>query len=183
MTGYPYQHPPEHMDSARLILRPAVIEDAGEVFDRVSGDAEVTRFLLWTAHRDAAETRRVLVEQLNSAERDRTWVITLRRNDDIIGLISCRRPLSHSVEVGYCLGRRWWDMGYMSEVIDLVLSELMADSAVFRVWATCHVDNARSARLLQRAGFVLESRLRRHAVYPTMGPDPHDSLLYARIMR
>lgn len=183
MSGYCYAHPAAHLEGPRLVLRPVVIEDAEEIFESVSGDPEVTRFLLWTAHPDAVETRRVLIKQLMSTENDRNWVITLRRTGHIVGLISCRRPASHSVEIGYCLGRRWWDMGYMAEAIKTVLDELAADPTVFRVWATCHVDNARSARLLQRAGFALEGRLRRHAVYPTMGTEPHDSLIYAKILR
>ena len=183
MSGYSYQRPPTHLAGPRLLLRPAVVEDADELFDRVAGDPEVTRFLLWSAHPDVAETRRVLSEQLIDAENERNWVITLRRNGGILGMISCRRPVSHSVEIGYCLGRRWWDMGYMSEAITLVLTELTADTSAFRVWATCHVDNSRSSRLLQRAGFASEGRLYRYAVFPTMGPDPQDSLLYARILR
>lgn len=171
------------MEGSRLLLRPPVVDDADEIFESVSGDPEVTRFLLWTAHPDAVETRRVLIGQLISTKNDRNWVITLRRTGDIVGLISCRRPVSHSVEIGYCLGRQWWNNGYMTEALRLVLTELAADPTVFRVWATCHVDNSRSARLLQRAGFSLEGRLRRHAVYPTMGPEPHDSLIYAKILR
>lgn len=183
MSGFSYQRPPTHLEGARLLLRPAVVEDAGEIFDGIARDREVTRFLLWTAHPDVVETRRVLIEQLISTKAERNWVITLRRSDEIVGLISCRRPVSYSVEIGYCLGRRWWDMGYMSEAIKLLLNQLVADPRVYRVWATCHVDNSRSSRLLERAGFTLEGRLRRHAVYPTMGPDPHDSLLYAKILR
>ncbi len=182
MNGYSYAQPPTHLDGPRLLLRPPVASDADQIFESVSGDPEVTRFLLWTAHPDAVETRRVLIEQLMSTKKERNWVIALRTGD-IVGLISCRRPVGHSVEIGYCLGRQWWNRGYMSEAIKLVLTELAADPSVYRVWATCHVDNSRSSRLLQRAGFALEGRLRRHAVYPTMGPDPHDSLLYARILR
>ena len=33
------------------------------------------------------------------------------------------------------------------------------------------------------AGFLLEGRLARHAVYPTIGPEPCDSLLYAKALR
>lgn len=93
MSGYSYERPPTHLDGPRLLLRPAVIEDADEIFESVSGDPEVTRFLLWSAHPDAIETRRVLIEQLISTKNDRNWVITLRHTGDIVGLISCRRPV------------------------------------------------------------------------------------------
>jgi len=160
-----------------------MLEDAGALFQRVARDPEVTKYLLWTPHPDVAATRRVITEKLNIADDDRTWAITLRNSEDVIGLTSCRRPLPHSVEIGYCIGRRWWGKGYMPEVLDMLTTALQADRDVYRVWATCHVDNERSTRVLERAGFVMEGRLARHAVYPTMGPEPQDSLLYAKALR
>jgi RimJ/RimL family protein N-acetyltransferase len=65
----------------------------------------------------------------------------------------------------------------------MLVAALDADGDVNRVWATCNVDNDRSARLLQRAGFLLEARLSRHAVYPNLGAEPRDSLLYAKALR
>ena len=176
-------HPPDHIVGARLLLRPPNLDDAGAIFQRVARDPEVTKYLLWAPHPDVAATRRVITEKLNGSDDERTWVIELRHSGDVIGLASCRRPVPHSVEIGYCLGRRWWGKGLMSEVLDMLLAALDADRAVYRVWATCSVDNERSARLLERAGFVLEGRLARHAVYPTMGPEPQDSLLYAKVPR
>ena len=176
-------YPPDHIAGPRLLLRPPALDDAGALFQRVARDPEVTKYLLWTPHPDVAATRRVITEKLNISDDERTWAITLRHSGDVIGLTSCRRPVRHSVEIGYCIGRRWWGKGFMSEALTLLLAELAADPAVYRVWATCHVDNARSAQLLQRAGFALEGRLTRDAVYPTMGPEPHDSLLYAKILR
>ncbi|WP_373139366.1 GNAT family N-acetyltransferase [Mycobacterium marinum] len=175
--------PPRYLDSRRLLLRPPKLDDAGPIYKKIAKDPEVTRFLLWRAHRNVAETRRVLINQLSRSRYERNWVISLHGSGEIVGLISCRSDAPRSIEVGYCLGRQWWDMGFMSEALSLLLAGLPADAAGCRVWATCHVDNARSARLLQRAGFVLEARLCRHAVYPTMGPEPNDSLLYTRILR
>ena len=125
----------------------------------------------------------MIAEKLNATDEERTWAIELRHSGEVIGLTSCRRSAPESVEIGYCLGRRWWGKGLMSEVLDLLLTALEADRQVSRIWATCSVDNVRSARLLERAGFVLEGRLARHAVYPTIGPEPRDSLLYARTRR
>jgi len=177
------EYPPERIDGTRLVLRLPMLDDAGALFQRVARDPEVTKYLLWTPHPDVAATRRVITEKLNTADDMRTWAITLRHSDDVIGLTSCGRPVRHSVEIGYCIGRRWWGKGYMPEVLDLLMTALEADRDVYRVWGTCHVDNQRSARVLQRAGFVLEGRLARHAVYPTMGPEPQDSLLYAKALR
>jgi RimJ/RimL family protein N-acetyltransferase len=155
-------YPPGRIDGTRLVLRPPMLDDAGALFQRVARDPEVTKYLLWTPHPDVAATRRVITEKLNIADDDRTWAITLRNSDDVIGLTSCRRPVPHSV---------------------MLLTALQADRGVYRVWGTCHVDNERSARVLLRAGFALEGRLVRHAVYPTMGPEPQDSLLYAKALR
>ncbi|BBX95943.1 N-acetyltransferase [Mycobacterium lacus] len=165
-------HPPDHMTGPRLLLHPPRLDDADALYATVARDPEVTRYLLWTPHPDVAETRRVITELFNISDEERTWLIAPRDGDDVVGLISCRRRARHSVELGYCLGRTWWGMGFMSEALTLLLAELAADTEVYRVWATCHVDNERSAHLLQRSGFALEGRLNRYAVYPTMGPDP-----------
>jgi len=164
-------------------LRPPVLDDAGALFQRVARDPEVTKYLLWAPHRDVAATRRVIAEKMNVSDDERTWAIELKHSGEVIGLTSCRRPVPHSVEIGYCLGRRWWGKGFMSEVLGVVLDALEADRQVYRVWATCSPDNERSARLLASAGFVVEGRLARHAVYPTVGPEPQDSLLYAKVLR
>jgi len=176
-------YPPDRITGPRLVLRPPVLDDAGALFQRVARDPEVTRYLQWAPHPDVAATRRVITEKLNVGDDERTWAIELRHSGEVIGLASCRRPVPHSVEIGYCLGRRWWGKGLMAEALDMLLAALYADRRVYRVWATCSVENDRSARLLGRAGFVVEGRLTRHAVYPTMGPEPLDSLLYAKVLR
>jgi [ribosomal protein S5]-alanine N-acetyltransferase len=176
-------YPPDRIVGPRLVLRLPALADAGALFQRVARDRAVTKYLLWSPHPDVATTRRVIAEKLNASDDERTWAIELRHSGDVIGLTSCRRSAPESVEIGYCLGRKWWGKGLMSEVLDMLLSTLEADRALYRVWATCSVDNVRSARLLERAGFVLEGRLARHAVYPTMGPEPRDSLLYALTLR
>jgi RimJ/RimL family protein N-acetyltransferase len=91
--------------------------------------------------------------------------------------------MPYAAEIGYSLGRRWWGKGLMFEALDMLMSTLRADPDVYRVWATCHVDNERSVQLLERAEFVREGRLARHTIYPNLGPEPRDSLLYAQALR
>lgn len=175
--------PPDRISGPRLLLRLPTLDDAGALFQRVTRDPQVTKYLLWAPHPDVAATRRVITEKLNAGAHEKTWVIESQHRGEVIGLASCRRTAPHSVEVGYCLGRRWWGKGIMADVLEMLLAALEGDRAVYRVWATCHVNNERSGRLLEGAGFRLEGRLARHIVYPNLGLEPQDSLLYAKILR
>ncbi|MBV8928549.1 MAG: GNAT family N-acetyltransferase [Mycobacteriaceae bacterium] len=166
----------------RVLLRPPRLDDAEALFERIASDPEVTRYLSWIPHPDVTETRRVISELFNVGY-ERTWLVEIRESREVVGLCGWRRPVSHAVELGYCLARRWWGRGIMSEVLALLLDALQRDPAVFRVWAVCHVDNTRSARLLERAGLSLEGRLTRYGVFPNLGPEPRDTLLFAKALR
>ncbi|HWF68627.1 MAG TPA: GNAT family N-acetyltransferase, partial [Mycobacterium sp.] len=111
---------PERIAGPRLLLRPPVLDDAGALFQRIARDRQVTEYLLWTPHPDVAATRRVITERLNVEDHARTWVIALPHSDEIIGMISGRLSERHSVEIGYCIGRRWWGKGLMSEALDML---------------------------------------------------------------
>jgi [ribosomal protein S5]-alanine N-acetyltransferase len=174
---------PERIEGTRLLLRPPVVDDAGPLFQRVARDPQVTKYLLWTPHPNVEATRRVIAERMNADPHIRTWVIVLQHSDEIVGMISCARPLPYAAEIGYSVGRRYWGKGLTSEALAMVMDSLRADPDVYRVWAACHVDNERSIRLLERSELVCEGRLARHMVYPNLGPEPCDSLLYAKALR
>jgi RimJ/RimL family protein N-acetyltransferase len=167
---------------SRILLRPPTPADAEEIFASIASDPEVARFLSWRPHADVAETRRVISELFNVGD-DHTWVIALRDGGQIVGQIGYRRLQRHIVELGYCLATRWSGQGLVAEAVSVILQVLQQDSQLYRVQATCHVDNARSARVLEKCGLALEGRLVRHTVFPNLGPDPRDCLLYGRAMR
>ena len=166
----------------RIRLRPPRIEDAEELFASITSDPNVTRFLSWLPHPDVDETRRVIRELFNVGD-DHTWLFGLRDTDGIVGLVGYRRPQPHAADLGYCMAARWWGHGLMPEAVGLILQRLQADPQVYRLTATCHVENTRSARVLEKCGLSLEGRLVRHTVFPNLGPEPQDCLLYARAMR
>jgi [ribosomal protein S5]-alanine N-acetyltransferase len=165
----------------RVTLRAPRLDDADVLFERIASDPEVTRYLSWSPHPDVAETRRVINELFNVGD-ETTWLIEL---GDVgpVGLCGWRRPKSYSVELGYCLGRRWWGQRIMSEVLPLLIDEAQRDPAVYRVYAYCHVDNTVSARLLERGGLALEGRLVRYGLFPNLSTEPQDCLLFAKALR
>jgi len=166
----------------RILLRAPRVADAAVLFASVTSDPKVTEYLSWTPHPDVDETRRVIRELFNVGD-DHTWVVVLRDSGEVIGQLGYRRPQVHAAEMGYCLAVRWWGPGLMSEAIGVALLRLQLDPHLLRVTAAVHVDNARSARLLERSGFELQGRAVRHTVFPNLSLNPQDCLLYVRSMR
>lgn len=166
----------------RVMLRAPRLDDAEELFGSVACDPEVTRYMTWTPHPDVGETRRVITEFFNVGH-ERTWLIELRDTGEIVETCGFRPVRPHVMDFGYCLGRRWWGQRLIAEPVDLLLTEMDDDPSVCRISAICHVDNARSARVLQRAGLSFEGRLVRHTVFPNIGAEPQDVLLWAKAVR
>ena len=166
----------------RVRLRTPRVEDAEAMFTGLSSDPQVTRYLSWTPHPNVGETRRVITDVFDIGA-DSTWLIEWRDTGEFVGTCGWIRPRPNTVELGYCMGRRWWRQGIMSEVAEVLVEEARRDPTVYRVTAYCHVDNAGSAGVLRRCGLTLEGRLARYAVFPNLGPEPQDCLMYGKAVR
>jgi len=171
---------PEDFETERLRLRRPVLSDAESIFHAYAQDPEVTRYLVWRPHA-GIETTRVFVADCDarwSALSGFPYAITLKRSDDPIGMIDLR-PKGHRLEFGYVLARKYWGNGFMPEAIRAIVSASFGTKTIFRVEATCDVENKASARALEKAGLACEGTLRRYIVHPNLSPEPRDSLLYA----
>ncbi len=89
------------------------------------------------------------------------------------------RVAASAVNLGYALARRWWRHGFMTEALTPVVQWAVAQPSIYRVWATCDVDNLASARVLERVGMMREGVLRRWLVHPNVSDAPRDCLCYS----
>jgi RimJ/RimL family protein N-acetyltransferase len=83
-----------------------------------------------------------------------------------------------SAEMGYWLGEPFWGRGIMSEAVLAFTSYAFATFDLCRVYATVFEWNPASARILEKAGYVLEGRLRKSVIKDGR---TIDQLLYACI--
>lgn len=83
-----------------------------------------------------------------------------------------------SAEIGYWLGETFWGRGIMTEAVGAFTEWVAAEHALTRVYALPYAENSASAKVLERAGFTLEARMRRSAIKEGR---VLDQLLYARI--
>jgi len=83
-----------------------------------------------------------------------------------------------SAEIGYWLGEPFWNLGIMSEALTFVTGYAIENHALTRVYAVPFAWNVASHRILEHAGYQLESRMRRSAI---KDGEIIDQLLYAHV--
>jgi [ribosomal protein S5]-alanine N-acetyltransferase len=118
--------------------------------------------------RDELE-RSAFRERLSRYARERldgsghVYFIVLQDSNEVAGGITLghiKRGVAQSGVIGYWMGERFAGQGYMSEAVDVIKRHAFGPLALHRVEAACIPDNERSVRLLKKAGFELEGRLR-----------------------
>lgn len=149
------------IETNRLILRRFELSDAQAMFDNWASDGEVTKYLTWLAHADVSVTESVLSDWVSRYENVNRyhWVITLKENGlQPIGSIgACRWDENGEVpEIGYCMGKRWWHQGIMSEALGAVISFLFDRVGVERIVARHDVNNPHSGGVMRKCGMTFQ---------------------------
>jgi [ribosomal protein S5]-alanine N-acetyltransferase len=158
------------------------LDDASDIFARYAQDPIVTRYLTWQPH-DTVERTRAFLRRCVAGMADGTvlpWVLCEPPDDRPIGMLELR-PTGHRAEMGYVLARDHWGRGLMSEAARAVADWALVQPGIFRVWAVTDVDNAASARVLEKAGMQREGVLRRWILHPGLGSEPRDCWCFGRV--
>ena len=69
-----------------------------------------------------------------------------------------------SAEIGYWLAEPFWGRGIITEALAAVTAYAMQHYGLTRIYAVPFAWNAASCRVLEKAGYVLEARLRHSAI-------------------
>ena len=64
------------------------------------------------------------------------------------------------MELGYCIGKRWWGRGLMTEAVRAVVGYLFAEVGVRRVCAQHDTENPASGAVMRKAGMTKDGVLR-----------------------
>ena len=156
------------LQTQRLLLRPFVPGDAAAVA-RLAGDREVAAPTLNIPHpyheadaRDWFETHpRDLAEGTGIV-----LAVTLRPGTTLVGaagLSSVDRDHSRA-EIGYWVGRPFWNRGYCTEACRALLDHAFGELGLFRVYASHFATNPASGRVMQKLGMHREGLLHGHVL-------------------
>ena len=156
------------IETERLILRPFTLADAEVMFRNWASDPEVTKYLSWPTHDSVEVSRWVLGDWCSHyGEPDfYQWAIVLKELGEPIGSIAAVRSNNEAkwVEIGYCIGPKWWRRGYVSEALNALIRFFFEEVGALRIQAKHDANNPNSGAVMRKCGMVCEGTLRRAGV-------------------
>ena len=149
----------------RLILRSFTLDDAADV-QRLAGDYDVASTLTNMPHPYeegmAEEFMHVCSEKFEKDEA-LNFAITLRTDKNFIGEIELRLDQKNkSGELGYWIGKPYWNCGYCTEAVRAVVAYSFKVLKLNRIHAKYFKRNPASGRVLEKIGMRYEESRREY---------------------
>jgi ribosomal-protein-alanine N-acetyltransferase len=152
------------LETERLILRRFTLDDADAMFRNWCNDPEVTKFLMWQTHKNVEETRQIREEWVSAYEQpdNYQWAIVPKDFGEPIGSIAVvhKNDEAKMVQIGYCIGKAWWHLGYTSEALTELVRFFFENVGVNRIESRHDPRNPNSGKVMLKAGLKFEGTLR-----------------------
>ena len=144
------------LETERLLLRKLQLGDVYEYYERLFGDGDVTRYMLFEPHQTIMESLESVQQKLKRYEEEPfyCWAVERKEEGGLMGLVELLR---FEEETGTCsfvymLGCSYWNQGYGTEMLKAVFRFAFEELEVERIIADHITENVASGRVMEKAG-------------------------------
>jgi len=154
------------IETPRLVLRPFCPGDA-EAVQRLAGDEDIADTTLRIPHpyEDGMAEAWIDTHQPEyEAGTSAIFAVVLADRQELIGAISLTVDRqSDKAELGYWIGKPFWNHGYATEAANAIIEYGFVDLRLNRISAGHLARNPASGRVMVKSGMRLEGRARQGA--------------------
>lgn len=151
----------------RLTLRYMKKEDVHDIFTNINNDKEVLKFFIDKyVEKETDMTLDKTIEYCLKAERY-LFAIELNDTHEVIGMIlQCSTPdkIFNNSEVGFAIGKKHWNKGYVTEAFKAMINFLFS-LGIHKVIASHLVGNDASKKVIEKCGLIYEGRRKEEIHY------------------
>ena len=152
--------PSIRLETDRLILRYMSEKDTHDIFTNINHDQDVLKYFIDKyVEKEEEMTLDKIVKYCLEAERY-LFAIELKDTHEVIGMIlQCSTPnkVFNSSEVGFAIGKRYWNKGYTTEAFKAMI-EFLFSLGIHKVEASHLLGNEASKRVMLKCGLLYEGR-------------------------
>lgn len=143
-----------YLQSQRLLLRRPSEQDADMMFE-LGSDEETVKDLTWGPIKEKSEAVKNVREYY--MPNPYLFIIQLKENGKAIGVMDVRmKEANQSLTFGYMLNRAYWNQGYMTETLGLIIQLAFCRLGLNRVEGAHYIGNEGSGRVMEKCGMKKE---------------------------
>ena len=140
------------LETARLVLRPPRIEDAGAIA-RLANDRRIAENTLRIPHPYGLEDAHDFIAAAAVAADETMFLLCARRDGAVLGGCGIANLDDQRPEIGYWLGVPFWGKGYATEAARALIDHAFGDLGHRVLLGRARVSNPASRRVLEKCGF------------------------------
>jgi len=154
----------KQIETARLILRKFLIDDVEKMYQNWANDDDVTKYLMWESHKDKNVTKNVLEDWIKNYSKNDfyQWAIVPKDINEPVGSIGIvsKNDKIKMVHFGYCIGKKWWNKGFTSEALSILIKYFFEEINVNRIESRHDPNNPNSGKVMIKCGMKYEGSKR-----------------------
>lgn len=153
------------LETEHLILRKFQQDDYTNAFNNWMSDYKVTEFLRWKPHSSLKESEEIISSWILNYKNLQfyQWAIVLKNSNQPIGSMSVVEinEKTKKVHIGYCIGSKWWRLGYTSEALECIIKFFFEEVGIIRLESWHDPNNPNSGKVMKKCGLKYEGTLKK----------------------
>ena len=146
------------LEAEDIYLRYLDIKDKKAIFNNINNSENVLKYYVTNYYENIEDFD--IENMINRFKANQLYIfaIVLKENDEVIGnILQCNNPniVMNTVELGYAIGEKYWNNGYMTQALKLMIN-FMFENGVHKVVASHIPENLASGRVMLKCGMTFE---------------------------
>lgn len=150
----------------KIKLREMTLDDADDMFCYYS-NPEMMKYTSTDAHTSKEETIARIIKLSDSFQKKKgiAWAVEEKTTKKVIGDIGIYYIDSDHKKagVGFNISQKYWNKGYGTLVLSLVLKYAINEMNIERIESTCKIENIASASVMEKSGMHFGGILRNYS--------------------
>ncbi|MFT3919020.1 GNAT family N-acetyltransferase [Cloacibacterium sp.] len=151
------------LSTKRLVLSQPTVADTEDVILQMNSTSEISENTLTLPFPYKKENADFWFQMAEfSFQKNEAFIFGIREKENLklIGAVGLHLDNSNNkAEVGYWLGKSFWNKGYVSEALQKVLKFGFEELNLNKIYASHFLHNPASGKVLEKCGFVFEAVL------------------------
>jgi ribosomal-protein-alanine N-acetyltransferase len=147
------------LETDRLLLRKVTFDDLLDFYE-YSSDPQVAEYTSWEPHTSIEQSRKIIAGYVENYAKGEVapWGLVYKAEKKFLGTVGYLywNPLHFVAQVGWAINRNYWNMGYTTEAMRVVVDFGFERMGLNRISAVCEYENLASERVMEKVGMRSE---------------------------